>query len=250
MGVALRQVAAATSSAGGAATFTFQSPPPGLVWTGTVFVSMAPPAASSNVTVGSTSGGQPWGTLLGGAAGQVQAVPGEVIQVISTGLAATTPYLAVLNGQSDSEEDATYIGPFPAPPTSPGSVLAKGTPVVLPSLATPPGVSTTGTWAYGAWVAVGTLPAADTAGYGLTIITFTANTGSLWYQIQLGYGPISPPATLLGEWSQFLASASGPASIIPIAEPISVPGGSKVWAQIAASGGSPTANMSLDFTGN
>lgn len=246
MGSALRQVAATTSSAGGAAAFTFQSPSIGEVWTGSVFVSMAPAGATSNVTIGSTSGGLPWGSMVGGQALLVQAVAGEVIQITSTGLAAATSYTAVLAGSVDNEQDASYTGPFPAAPVSAGSVLAKGTPIVLPSLASPINVvSSVSSWVYGAWATIGTLPATDTAGYGLTGIVLTGgSTGGASYQIQLSTGA-SAGALLLGEWG----IGQETSETIVIVEPIVVSASAVIYARLACSAAA-SINMTLNFTGN
>ena len=247
MGSALRQVASAVATSAGAATFTFQSPSIGEVWTGSVFVSMAPTPASSNVTIGSTSGGVPWGTMTGGQALQVQALAGEVIQVTSTNLLASTAYVAVLAGSVDSAQDATFVGPFPVTPSDSGTAVYQTTPptsggVVWPTLG--PVTLTAGTPAYywGAWAAAGTA----LVGTPLMISQLAVLNGgatAYWAAIEFQIAGIGPA----GEATFYLpASASVNLSVYPAIKLIGVGVNTNIQAQLAAS----VAGVTCSFIAN
>lgn len=247
MGSALRLSAGATSSAAGAATFNFPAPTLGEVWTGSVFVSSAPSGASSSVTIGSTSGGVPWGTMVGGQALQVQALPGEVIQVLSTNLLVSTAYQAVLAGSVDSAQDATFVGPFPVTPSNEGGAVYQTTPptnggVVWPTLG--PVTLTAGTPAYwwGAWAAAGTV----TVGTPLMISQLAVLNGgatAYWAAIEFqiaGNGPA-------GEATFYLpASGSVNLSVYPAIKLIGVGVNTNIQAQLAAS----VAGVTCSFVPN
>jgi len=104
--------ATATSSGAGAATFTFPTVEPEMVWTGSVFIDGAPAAASSRVTVS----GVPWGTTPGGTALTVEGISGDTIQMTTTGLANNTSYTAWMIGKAANQLVAAGVGysnPFP-----------------------------------------------------------------------------------------------------------------------------------------
>lgn len=108
----LTKTATATASVGGAATFTFDAVPTGYVWRGSIFIDQAPTAASSRITVSGT----PWGSMGGGTALLVEAIGGDIIQITSTGLTASTQFTAWLNGSLVDEEvpaGVGYFNPFP-----------------------------------------------------------------------------------------------------------------------------------------
>ncbi len=98
----------AVASATGTATFLFQSPPTGLVWTGTLTCAGAPPTAVFLATIGATS----WGDWGGNSVyGPVQAFANQQLLITVTGLTANEPFEIVWAGSSDAEGSVQPIWP-------------------------------------------------------------------------------------------------------------------------------------------
>jgi hypothetical protein len=98
----------AVASTSGAATFTFQAPPPGITWTGTLTVAGAPASAVFVAMVGATS----WGDWAGGSVyGPVQCMPNQQLVVSATGLAPGASYEMVWAGSSDAQDQVQPIWP-------------------------------------------------------------------------------------------------------------------------------------------
>jgi hypothetical protein len=99
-----------TSASGSTATFTFQSPPAGMTWTGTLWCANAPTGAVFIATIGAQS----WGEWGGNSVyGPVQAfgTGSQQLVVTATGLASSTSYTLNWVGSSDNE---SLVGPvFP-----------------------------------------------------------------------------------------------------------------------------------------
>jgi hypothetical protein len=96
---------ATTSNANGACTFTFQSPPAGMTWSGTLNVKGAPASAIFTVMISGTG----WGTFGGASVFgpvQINGQGSEQLVVTATGLDPTTAYEAYLIGSSDA---TTYV---------------------------------------------------------------------------------------------------------------------------------------------
>jgi hypothetical protein len=97
-----------TATAIGTATFTFQSPPTGLTWTGTLSCAGAPASAIFIATVGAT----PWGDWAGNSVyGPVQCLSNQQLVVTATGLTPFTSYEMVWSGSSDAEGMVQPIWP-------------------------------------------------------------------------------------------------------------------------------------------
>lgn len=98
----------ATASSTGTATFTFQAPPQGLVWTGTLTCAGAPATAVFLANIGATS----WGDWAGSSVyGPVQALASQSLVVTATGLTPGTSYELVWAGSSDAAESVQPIWP-------------------------------------------------------------------------------------------------------------------------------------------
>src|SRR5208282_254935 len=98
----------AIASASGTATFMFQSPPPGLVWTGTLTCAGAPPTAVFLATIGATS----WGDWAGNSVyGPVQAFANQQLVITVTGLTANQSFEIVWAGSSDAQSSVQPIWP-------------------------------------------------------------------------------------------------------------------------------------------
>jgi hypothetical protein len=103
------------SDASGNLTITFpETPPQHRLWRGTCYIDLAPATASTRIT----SGGEPWGTTVGGAGLYVEQGPGDQLQCVGSGFAASTQYNAWLKGSDVAEEFAAsgvgYLSPFPS----------------------------------------------------------------------------------------------------------------------------------------
>jgi hypothetical protein len=104
----LNQTASAIASATGTATFTFQSPPTGFTWTGTLQVTNAPATALFTATIGATT----WEQWAGDStAGPVQAHPNQQLVVAATGLSPGITYALPWTGSSDAEGSVQPIYP-------------------------------------------------------------------------------------------------------------------------------------------
>ena len=92
---------AAVASSSGTATFTFQIPPQGFTWTGTLSCAAAPIGAVFLATIGGTS----WGDWGGNSVfGPIQSTAQQQLVVTTTGLVAGSTYLLNWVGSSDPSE--------------------------------------------------------------------------------------------------------------------------------------------------
>lgn len=104
-------VVARTDGAGNA-RFVFQAVPASNVQTGTIGITNAPAAALFAATVGSSSGGFPWGGWSGNATfGPVQAWGGETLVVEASGLVPNQQYSCSWIGLIEDEQEATPVSP-------------------------------------------------------------------------------------------------------------------------------------------
>lgn len=120
-----RPSTAVTSDNNGNATFKIGPVDQDQVWTGSVFIDQANSGASARITVspdvpgfgaGATVPGVPWGSMNGGQALLVEAVSGEVIKIVATGLTANTQFIAHMIGKSAHVRVPAEVGysqPFP-----------------------------------------------------------------------------------------------------------------------------------------
>ena len=91
-------------------TFTFQAPPTGLTWTGTLACTSAPVEATFVAYVNGTE----WASWGGNSiAGPVQTNANQQLTVVCQNLLAGTSYLMVWNGSSDPANVAPSIWPEP-----------------------------------------------------------------------------------------------------------------------------------------
>lgn len=136
MGAIVPQLAAATASSGGTATFKFPAPPQGLIWAGTVSVPGAPAAGIGMVQLSGTTIGK----VLGSSpAGPYTAMQGQVLSVVMAGLTPATQYQAVWIVDTDSP------GQVPGPVSSvtaiinePGSTVVVSNTDITPLFTIPP----------------------------------------------------------------------------------------------------------------
>src|SRR5271166_2480488 len=135
----LNRTAQATATSAGTATFTFDSPPIGFTWTGTIAAPNAPASAGFVASVGL----QQWCQWAGEAtAGPVQLFANQQLVVSASGLIPGTAYQVVLIGG----EDPTTNPPaavWPDPTTSNAVTLAGAVPLGGPYLAQPSGFGPT-----------------------------------------------------------------------------------------------------------
>ena len=104
----LSQGVSARSNASGAATFTFQSPPPNLIWTGTISIPNAPSGAVFTASVGATN----WGAWGGETVfGPIQCRGLDQLTIVATGLTANTTYEAFWIGSSDEQGTVQPVWP-------------------------------------------------------------------------------------------------------------------------------------------
>lgn len=106
----LNETASAKSDANGNAVFTFESPPSGKTWTGTLTCAGAPVTAIFLATIGATS----WGDWAGNSvAGPVQCFGSGAQQLVvtATGLTPATSYALVWAGSSDDTASVQPIFP-------------------------------------------------------------------------------------------------------------------------------------------
>lgn len=92
------------------ATFTFDSPPPGLTWTGTLWCANAPTGAVFIATIGAQS----WGEWGGNSVyGPIQAfgAGSQQLVVTATGLASSTSYTLNWVGSSDASHNVAAVFP-------------------------------------------------------------------------------------------------------------------------------------------
>lgn len=122
----LSLTATAVASSAGGATFTYPAPATDLVYHGTLVCTTAPVGA---VFVASVAGTQ-WASWNGGAVGgPLQALPGEQVQVVATGLTASATYVLQWTGRSDALHETapsypdTNASPASTVSQSPGSSL-------------------------------------------------------------------------------------------------------------------------------
>lgn len=117
-----RPSAPVTSDGSGNATFIIGPVDQDQVWTGSVFIDQANSTASARITVGpqqvgaGTGTGVPWGSMNGGQALLVEAVSGEAIRIVATGLTPTTQFTAHMVGKSCHVRVPAEVGysqPFP-----------------------------------------------------------------------------------------------------------------------------------------
>jgi hypothetical protein len=125
----LNQEVSAVASAAGVATFTFQNPPTGLLWSGTLSCSGAPTTAIFLAAIGGTT----WGSWAGNSVGgPVQAKSSQQLVVTASGLTAGITYLLVWSGSSDQESTVQPTWPEPnssalfAATANPGATVAFG----------------------------------------------------------------------------------------------------------------------------
>ena len=113
----------AVASATGTATFTFQSPPQGVTWTGTLTCAGSPATSIFLAVIGATS----WGDWAGASVyGPVQAFGMEQLIVTATGLTSGVSYDLEWTGSSDASTQVQPI--FPDPVSSAQTVqFAQGT---------------------------------------------------------------------------------------------------------------------------
>lgn len=98
----------AVADVNGNATFQFQTPPTGLVWTGTLTCAGAPATAVFLAAIGATS----WGDWAGASVyGPIQAFPNQQLVVTATGLTPGTSYELIWAGSSDGEGGVQPIYP-------------------------------------------------------------------------------------------------------------------------------------------
>lgn len=108
----LNKGVSATSDAKGNATWTFQSPPAGVTWTGTVTCAGAPGGAVFSVAVGATN----WGSFGGNSVfGPVQLLGqgSDQLVISAQNLSPTTSYEIYLLGSSDASLNVSPIWPDP-----------------------------------------------------------------------------------------------------------------------------------------
>lgn len=112
----------AVADAGGVCQIIFDTPPPNLVLIGSVVVINAPPASYWTVL----AGGQLWGSALGATPVIVQAIQGEKIAVVATGLSVGAEYAAVFSGTvyDRTVEPVPWASPMPLPKATAGAALS------------------------------------------------------------------------------------------------------------------------------
>lgn len=108
----LRQVANATANNKGVINFTFNAPPTGFTWTGTLSCTNAPASASFTASIGGINWAQWNGESVGGP---IQLFRGDVLTVAATGLSPNTEYLLWLIG---TEDESGLPGPVWPDPTA------------------------------------------------------------------------------------------------------------------------------------
>jgi hypothetical protein len=108
MAQSLDKQVAGTSDLNGAATFTFQSPPTGFWWTGTLNCPAAPTGAVFQAKMGATQ----WGEWGGNSVyGPVQAQPNRQLVVTATGLIPNTGYVLTWLGSEQTSREAEVVYP-------------------------------------------------------------------------------------------------------------------------------------------
>jgi hypothetical protein len=108
MAQSLDKQVAGTSDLNGAATFTFQSPPTGFWWTGTLNCPAAPTGAIFQAKMGATQ----WGEWGGNSVyGPVQAQPNRQLVVTATGLLPNTGYVLTWLGSEQTSREAEVVYP-------------------------------------------------------------------------------------------------------------------------------------------
>lgn len=108
----LNATANATADGSGNAVFLFQAPQKGYTWTGTVVLANAPTNAHFVATIGTQIGGTSWGDWYGNSVfGPVQALGGQVLAVVATGLTPGQGYLMEWTGSSDPADLVAPIWP-------------------------------------------------------------------------------------------------------------------------------------------
>lgn len=120
------QQVAATATSSGTATFTFQAPPTGFWWTGTLNCPTAPSSAIFTATIGATQ----WGEWGGNSVyGPIQAQSNRQLSVKVTGLTGGASYVLTWLG---SEEDVSRAVPvYPAANSTALTALISGAPPEL-----------------------------------------------------------------------------------------------------------------------
>jgi hypothetical protein len=111
--VRLTVAAHATADDQGAVVFLLDPPPPGKVWTGNLAVVAASAGARFQAQLGN---GLPLGEWVGPVSfGPAQAMPGEQLTVIGSGLTAGAAYTLSLVGEQTAPELAPTVYPMPSP---------------------------------------------------------------------------------------------------------------------------------------
>jgi hypothetical protein len=123
----------AVASGTGTATFTFQAPPQGVTWTGTLTCAGAPGTSTFLATIGATS----WGDWAGNSVyGPVQALANEQLVVTASGLTPSASYELVWAGSSDAAQSVQPVWPD----TNTSALFASIT-AAPPGLVAGPGLS-------------------------------------------------------------------------------------------------------------
>jgi len=155
--------------------FTFQNPPTGYVWSGTL--SVTAPSVSQQVPIGALMtanvGATSWGEWGGNSVfGPVQANQNQQLVVTAQGLTAGVTYLLNWIGSSDPAQVVQPL--FPA---------ANSTALTAQTFVPPPGV-------------IYTTPVAGIASGVETLVTVPANVRTLMIQGQGLVGPYGPPTNV------------------------------------------------------
>ena len=106
----LSQTVAAFANSSGAATFTFNSPPAGFTWTGTLTCAAAPTTAIFLATVGAVSWGDWGGNSVYGPV-QVLGQGSQQLVITATGLTPKTSFTMQWNGSSDPSVLVSAVWP-------------------------------------------------------------------------------------------------------------------------------------------
>lgn len=121
----LRRPSNATTNANGQATFTFESPPLGQAWTGTLQLAGAPANASFIASIGTIL----WDAWQGASTGgPIQLVANDILSVAASGLVPNSNYLMWLIGSADPVGLAAAVWPEPSTALA---QIAAGQPSVI-----------------------------------------------------------------------------------------------------------------------
>ena len=161
-------------------TFTFQSPPPGLQWTGTLQCASAPTGAVFAAVIGGTS----WGEWGGNSVyGPVQAQATQQLVVTVNGLVAGQVYVLLWIGSSDPSHLVQPLYPSANSTALFAQVNAPAAGIMFPSTVVGTGGGTTSTTPVTLSATIRTIIITLSATSSVTNVTVTGLTsGFVYYQ--------------------------------------------------------------------